>query len=209
MAESYPLTFPTQTGVTSVEITATDVVSISESPFTFSQQVVRHAGARWSATIRIPPVKRSDSEYWNAFLLRLRGQFGTFLLGDPNAATPRGSAATTAGTPVVNGASQTGNELAIDGLPASATGYLKAGDYIQLGSGSTARLYKVLEDVDTNASGEATLNLWPDLRSSPADDAAVVVSNAKGLFRMATNDATWTINNAGFYSISFAAVEAL
>ena len=209
MAESYPLTFPTQTGVTSVEITATDVVSISESPFTFSQQVVRHAGARWSATITIPPVKRSDSEYWNAFLLRLRGQFGTFLLGDPNAATPRGSAATTAGTPVVNGASQTGNELAIDGLPASATGYLKAGDYIQLGSGSTARLYKVLEDVDTNASGEATLNLWPDLRSSPADDAAVVVSNAKGLFRMATNDATWTINNAGFYSISFAAVEAL
>ena len=209
MAETYLLTFPTQTGVARVEITATDVVSISESPFTFSQQVVRHAGARWSATIRIPPVKRSDSEYWNAFLLRLRGQFGTFLLGDPNAATPRGSAATTAGTPVVNGASQTGNELAIDGLPASATGYLKAGDYIQLGSGSTARLYKVLEDVDTNASGEATLNLWPDLRSSPADDAAVVVSNAKGLFRMATNDATWTINNAGFYSISFAAVEAL
>jgi len=209
MAESYPLTFPTQTGVTSVEITATDVVSISESPFTLAQQVVRHAGARWSATIRIPPVKRSDSEYWNSFLLRLRGQFGTFLLGDPNAATPRGSAASAAGTPVVNGASQTGNELAIDGLPVSATGYLLAGDYIQLGSGSTARLYKVLEDVDTNASGEATLNLWPDLRSSPADDAGVIVINAKGLFRLATNDATWTINNAGFYSISFAAVEAL
>ena len=209
MAESYPLTFPTQTGVTSVEITATDVVSISESPFTLAQQVVRHAGARWSATIRIPPVKRSDSEYWNSFLLRLRGQFGTFLLGDPNAATPRGSAASAAGTPVVNGASQTGNELAIDGLPTSATGYLLAGDYIQLGSGSTARLYKVLEDVDTNGSGEATLNLWPDLRSSPADGATVTVSGAKGLFRLATNDATWTINNAGFYSISFAAVEAL
>jgi len=209
MAESYPLTFPTQTGVTSVEITATDVVSISESPLTLAQQVVRHAGARWSATIRIPPVKRSDSEYWNSFLLRLRGQFGTFLLGDPNAATPRGSAASAAGTPVVNGASQTGNELAIDGLPTSAVGYLRAGDYIQLGSAASARLYKVLEDVDTNASGEATLNLWPDLRSSPADGATVTVSGAKGVFRLASNDATWTINNAGFYSISFAAVEAL
>lgn len=209
MAETYPLTFPTQTGVAAVEITATDVVSISESPFTFSQQVVRHAGARWSATIRIPPVKREDSEYWNSFLLRLRGQFGTFLLGDPNGATPRGSAATTAGTPRVNGASQTGNELAIDGLPTSVTGYLRAGDYIQLGSGATARLYKVLEDVDTNGSGQATLNLWPDLRSSPADNATVVVSGAQGVFRLATNDATWTINNAGFYSISFAAVEAL
>ena len=209
MAESYPLTFPTQTGIAQVEISATDIVSISESPFTLSQQVVRHAGARWSATITIPPVKRSDSEYWNSFLLRLRGQFGSFLLGDPNAATPRGSAATTAGTPVVNGASQTGNELAIDGLPTSVTGYLRAGDYIQLGSGATARLYKVLEDVDTNASGQATLNLWPDLRSSPADGATVVVNGAQGIFRLATNDATWTINNAGFYSISFAAVEAL
>ena len=209
MAETYPLTFPTQTGVAAVEFTATDVVSVSQSPFTFSQQVVRHAGARWSATISIPPEKRSDSEYWNSFLLRLRGQFGTFLLGDPNAATPRGSAASAAGTPVVNGASQTGNELAIDGLPASATGYLKAGDYIQLGSASTSRLYKVLEDVDSNGSGEATLNLWPDLRSSPADGAAVVVSNAKGVFRLSNNEAVWTINNAGFYSISFAAVEAL
>ena len=209
MAETYPLTFPTQTGVAAVEFTATDVVSVSQSPFTFSQQVVRHAGARWSATISIPPVKRSDSEYWNSFLLRLRGQFGTFLLGDPNGATPRGSAASAAGTPVVNGASQTGNELAIDGLPASAVGYLRAGDYIQLGSGATARLYKVLEDVDTNGSGQATLNLWPDLRSSPADNATVVVSGAQGVFRLATNDATWTINNAGFYSISFAAVEAL
>lgn len=209
MAETYPLTFPTQTGIARVEITATDVVSVSESPFTLAQQVVRHAGARWSATITIPPTKREDAEYWNSFLLRLRGQYGTFLVGDPNGATPRGSAASTPGTPVVNGASQTGNELAIDGLPASATGYLKAGDYIQLSSGATAKLHKVLEDVNSNASGEATLNLWPDLRSSPADGATVVVSSAKGVFRLASNDAIWNINNAGFYSISFAAVEAL
>jgi hypothetical protein len=209
MAESYPLAFPTQTGIAQVQLIASDVVSVTESPFTLSQQVVRHAGARWSATINIPPVKRSDVEYWNSFLLRLRGQFGTFLVGDPNAATPRGSASSAAGTPVVNGASQTGNNLNIDGLPASATGYLKAGDYIQLGTGATSRLYKVLEDVNSNGSGEATLNLWPDLRSSPANDATVVVSNAKGLFRLAQNDASWTIGNDGFYSITFSAVEAL
>lgn len=209
MAESYPLAFPTQTGIAQVQLIASDVVSVTESPFTLSQQVVRHAGARWSATINIPPVKRSDAEYWNSFLLRLRGQFGTFLVGDPNAATPRGSASSAAGTPVVNGASQTSNNLNIDGLPASATGYLKAGDYIQLGTGATSRLYKVLEDVNSNGSGQATLNLWPDLRSSPANDATVVVSNAKGLFRLAQNDASWTIGNDGFYSITFSAVEAL
>lgn len=209
MAETYPLAFPTQTGIAQVQLIASDVVSVTESPFTLSQQVVRHAGARWSATINIPPVKRSDAEYWNSFLLRLRGQFGTFLVGDPNAATPRGSASSTPGTPVVNGASQTGSDLNIDGLPASATGYLKAGDYIQLGTGATSRLYKVLEDVNSNGSGQATLNLWPDLRSSPANDATVVVSGAKGLFRLAQNDASWSISNDGFYAITFSAVEAL
>jgi len=154
-------------------------------------------------------MKRDDAEIWIAFFMKLYGVYGSFLLGDPNAATPQGSAATAAGTPVVNGASQTGNELTIDGLPASATGYLKAGDYIQLGSGSTASLHKVLDDVDTNSSGEATLTIWPDLRSSPADDAAVVVSNAKGVFRLTTSATDWQINNAGFYSMAFGASEVL
>ena len=209
MAETYPLSLPTHTGIAQVELMATDVVSMTESPFSLSQQVVRHSGARWSATITIPAVKREDAEYWNAFVLRLRGRFGSFLLGDPNAATPRGSASATPGTPLVDGASQTGNELAIDGCPTSATGYLKAGDYIQIGSGSTARLYKVLEDVDTDGTGSATLNLWPDLRSSPADNASVIVSSAKGVFRLSSNEASWSINSAGIYSISFSAMEAL
>lgn len=209
MAETYPIAFPTHTGVATIQITATDAVALTSSPFSFTQQVVRHAGERWSATITIPNVKRPDAEYWNAFLLRLRGQFGTFLMGDPLGATPRGTAATNAGTPLVKGASQTGNELIIDGLPTSQSGYLLAGDYIQLGSGSSARLYKVLQDVNTNGSGEATLNLWPDLRTPPSDNAAVVVANAKGVFRLAQNDVAWVIDRIGLYSVTFVAQEAL
>ena len=209
MAETYPLSLPTHTGIASLNWAAENRVAVTESPFTLSQQVIKHAGQRWSGTYSLPAMKREDAEVWNAFLLRLDGSFGTFLMGDPIAATPRGSAASTPGTPVVNGADQTGHELAIDGLPASATGYLKAGDYIQLGSGSSAKLHKVLEDVDSNASGEATLNIWPDLRSSPSDDATVAVSNAKGVFRLVDNTINWDIGSNSFYSISFAFVEAL
>lgn len=209
MAETYPLSFPSHTGVSTIELSAMDVVALSESPFSLAQQVVRHSGARWSATIKIPATKRADAEYWNAFLLRLRGRYGTFLLGDPNGATPRGTASSSPGTPVVAGGSQTGNELDIDGCPASATGYLKAGDYIQLGSGSTARLHKVLEDVNSDGTGAATLNLWPDLRSSPTDNASVVVSDSKGVFRLSDNEARWAIDTAGIYSIAFSAIEAL
>lgn len=209
MAETYPLTFPSHTGIASVTWNADNRVAISESPFTYSQQVVKHAGQRWSGTYTLPVLTRAEADQWNAFLLRLDGSFGTFLAGDPNAATPRGTASSSAGTPVVNGASQTGHELAIDGLPTSETGYLKAGDYIQLGSGSSAKLHKVLQDVDTNASGEATLNIWPDLRSSPSDDATVAVSNAKGVFRAVSNTTTWNIGSNGLYTLAFSFVEAL
>jgi hypothetical protein len=209
MAITYPLAFPTHTGVSGVNLVARNVIGLTSSPFTLATQVHKFQGARWEADISLPLMKREDAEIWIAFFMKLYGSVGSFLLGDPNGATPRGSAATAAGTPVVNGASQTGNELDVDGLPASASGYLKAGDYIQLGSGSTARLYKVLDDVNSNASGEATITLWPDLRSSPSDGAAIVVSDAKGVFQLSTPITNWQINNAGFYQMSFGAVEKL
>lgn len=209
MAESYPLSFPTTKGIQSVRFTARSVIGVSTSPFNFKQQVYRHQGERFEADVQLPPMTRAEAEAFNAFRLRLRGQFGTFLLGDPAASTPRGTASSNAGTPLVNGASQTGDSLDIDGLPTSETGYLLAGDYIQLGSAASSQLYKVLEDVDTNASGEATLNIYPALRSSPSDDASVLVSNCKGVFRLATNEMGWDINEAQIYGIVIPAVEAL
>lgn len=205
---SYPLNLP-NTNITRIRMVARDLVGVATSPFTGAQQVYRHQGQYWEADITLPPMKREDADAWTSFLLRLRGQYGTFLMGDPNAEIPRGSASSTPGTPVVNGGSQTGDELDIDGLPASVNGYLKAGDYIQLGSGSTATLHKVLEDVDTNGLGQATLNLWPKVRTAPTDNATVVVSSAKGQFRLNSNETTWDIDKASIYGITFGAVEAL
>ncbi len=209
MSITYPLTLPTQTGIATVNLVARNTVGVSSSPFTYTQQIHKHQGQRWEADITLPPMKRADAEVWISFFMKLYGSYGTFLLGDPNGATARGTASSAAGTPVINGASQTGNQLAIDGLPTSETGYLKAGDYIQLGTGSTSQLYKVLDDVDTNGSGEATLTIWPDLRSSPADGATVVVANAKSIFRLSTNTTDWQINSAGYYAMTFGATEAL
>tara|TARA_R100000231_G_scaffold2990_2_gene5489 strand:+ start:1252 stop:1881 length:630 start_codon:yes stop_codon:yes gene_type:complete len=209
MAITYPLSTPTNKTIASITLVARNVIGVSTSPFNFKQQVYQYSGQRWEADITLPRMAREDAEQWVAFLMSLYGQKGTFLLGDPLGGTARGSASTAAGTPVVNGASQTGGTLNIDGLPASATGYLKAGDYIQLGSAATSQLYKVLADADSNGSGEASLDIYPNLRSSPADGATVVVSNAKGLFRLASNETSWNINNLAFYGITFGAVESL
>lgn len=209
MAITYPLSLPTVSGIASVNFIARSATGITTSPFTLESQVFRNQGERFEADVSLAPMKRDDAEQWNAFFLKLYGQFGTFLLGDPNASVPRGSASTTPGTPVVNGASQTGDTLNIDGAPASATGYLKAGDYIQLGSGTSSRLYKVLDDANSNGSGEVALTIYPDLRSSPSDGATVVVSDAKGLFRLNTPTHQWSISQDSFYSMTFGAIEAI
>lgn len=206
---TYPLNTPTNIGIANITLSAENAVAISQSPFTFQQQVVAHPGQRWAASISLPPMKRQDAEYWIAFLLSLKGQIGTFLLGDPNCGTAQGSAKDTPGTPVVNGAGQTGDSLVIDGLPLSATGYLLPGDYIQLGTGSSTQLYKVLTQVNTDGSGGATLDIWPSLRSSPADNASVVVGNTKGRFRLKDNITQWSINEISSYGITFDCVEAI
>ncbi len=209
MAITYPLSTPTNIGIANIIFSADNATAISQSPFTFAQQVVKHQGERWRASISLPPMKRVDAENWIAFLLSLRGQYGTFLLGDPNGTAPQGSAATTAGTPLVMGGSQTGQDLTIDGLPVSVTGYLLAGDYIQLGSNGTSKLYTVITQVNTNGSGVATLTLWPSITTAPADNAAITLTNTKSNFRLAANTASWEINNISSYGITFDCVEAL
>lgn len=210
MAITYPLTLPTTTGIATVTLSARNVVGLSQSPFTMKQQVQKHAGQRWEAQVQLPPMDRDEAEYWISFLMKLNGVFGTFLLGDPNGATPRGGIKDNASDQMrVNGASQSGNSLNIDGATASVTDYLKAGDYLQIGGGATAELYKVLNDVDSDASGELTVDIWPNLRSTPADDARVFAANTVGKFRMADNQVNFSIDQASIYGLTFQAIEAL
>jgi len=206
MPISYPRALPTHTGIRQITLRAVNVTAVSESVFTLRQQVFKHSGERWEAEVTLPQMARSDAEQWVAWLLSMRGREGTFLLGDPLGATPRGSAG---GTPRVNGASQTGDSISIDGCTASQTGWLKAGDYIQLGSGAGSSLHKVLQDVSSNGAGQATIDVWPSIRTAPADNSTVVVSASKGVFRLATSNTEWSINEIAHWGIVFPAVEAI
>lgn len=208
MAISYPLTMPTHTGIRNVDLRATNAVAYSRSPFTFSGQAHAYAGKAWQADITLPPMKRTNAEQWIAFLLSLKGQLGTFYLGDPRACTPLGSARD-ADTILVNGAVSSGDTINIDSAPASQTDYLKAGDYMQIGAGTSRQLFKVLTNVDTNGSGQATVDVWPNVRTTIANNSAVTVQSAKGIFRLITNEQAFSINEASIYGITFAAIEAV
>lgn len=202
MPISYPLSLPS-TNIQRVTLSSSSAVAISRSPFSFTAQVQQFTGQLWNAEVTLPPLARADAEPWIAFLLKLNGTQGTFLLGDPAGKTARGAAT---GTPLVNGASQTGQSLVTDGWTSGVTGILKAGDFIQIGQ----RLYKVLNDVNSNGSGQATLDIFPRLRESPADNAAIITSNTVGLFRLASNTVpVYNVNADKNYQISFSAIEAI
>lgn len=206
MSISYPLTFPTHTNVKSIDLRAVNAVAMSMSPFTYKQQVFAHQGQRWEADVTLPPMKRSDAEQWVAWLVSLKGLRGTFLMGDPVGCTARGSVG---GTPLVNGASQTGDTLNIDGCTASQTPWIKAGDYIQLGSASSASLHKVLADANSDGSGEVVLDIWPNINVAQADNATIVTSNAKGVWRLANNESNWSINEIAVYGLTFGCTQAI
>ena len=194
MAISYPLSTPTTIGIESIELRAVNAVAASQSPFTYKQQVISHGGQKWEASVNIPSVHRDKAAEWKAMLVGLKGQVGTFLLGDPDYATPQGtvSSCTLSGT----GGDET--------VTVVMTGTLKAGDYIQLGTGGNSRLHQVLLD----QSGDGSLEIWPSLRATYTN-ASVTFNNPKGFFRLANNVTSWSINNASTYGISFEAVEVL
>lgn len=205
MSITYPLALPTITGIRSVTLRSVNAVVIEQSPFTFAQQVQASSGQRWEADVTLPPMKRESAATWVPWLRSLRGQYGTFLMGDPLCATPRGTASTSPGTPIVT--NQSGGTVIVTGAAVSQTGWLLSGDYIQIGTGSIATLHMVLQDVDTDGSGSAVVEVWPHVRGTRS--GTVTVSNAVGLFRLSDNMSDVTIDVASTYGISFSAMEAL
>jgi len=194
MALSYPLSTPTTIGIAQIELRAANTTATSASPFSYKQQVLSYGGQQWSASVSIPSVRRDLAAPWKAMLIGLKGQVGTFLLGDPDYVTPQGTATT--GT--LTGA------IATDSVTVTLDGTLLAGDYIQLGTTSASKLHVVLQD----QSGNGTLEIWPALRQAYTAETMTLAS-PKGVFRLAESMTTWSIDNVSAYGISFEAVEVI
>lgn len=208
MTVTYPLNMPTNRVPARIRLTSKNASATSSSPYTFKTQVFVYPGQMWSAQVELPVMKRDDASLWIAFLLSLRGRQGTFYMGDPDAVLPLGSARTTPGSPAVNGL-QTGSEISVRGLPVSVVGYLLPSDYVQIGTGPTATLHRVLEQVDTTAGGTAVLSIWPAARRDLSDGLPVVVSSTKGLFRLSSNQQDFDLGSASRYGMSFECEEVV
>ena len=196
MPDEMPLTL-----VRSVTREASGAISVARSPFTAGQQVQDWGGEWWSFDVEFATHIDAKARTMAGFFVGLRGPVTTFLFRDPSIVQ------TVVGTPRVSGAAQAGRMLVTSGWVPSST-VMRAGEFIQLGSGDTARLHQVLADSVSNGAGVATLLIWPKLRTSPVNGSAVVVDKPAALVRLVRPFAT-TIVRPVKAQFSVQMVEAL
>jgi hypothetical protein len=203
MALSYPLTAPASPPPRRLQIKPAAIVGMSMSPFTGEQQIQAHQGAWWEAELDLPPMKRAAAAAWVGMFMALNFREGSFTL-PAYPTTPLGVAS---GTPLVNGNGQSGKSLATKDWGSGVTGIVRAGDLFQLGSGGSAHLYMVAQDANSSIGSTATLEIWPRLRVSPANDDPLTFNNPVGQWRL-KEPFDYTIDIAMIFGISVSLVEA-
>lgn len=194
---TYPLVMPSTPGPREMSFELMNHVAETTSPFTGSSQTQEWPAEYIGLTMSLPPMPRTSAAAWIAFLAALRGKAGSFLAGPRgNEATPRG---VLGGTPLVNGANAAQSKtLNTKGWTPSRSNVLRAGDWFQVGT----NLFMNMTDVDSDASGLATLDVFPRLREVLADNTAVVTSSPKGVFRLKDNARRWEIDRIQRYGLS-------
>tara|TARA_B100000579_G_scaffold129653_1_gene104667 strand:- start:15244 stop:15879 length:636 start_codon:yes stop_codon:yes gene_type:complete len=211
MTITYPLSVPNTTSFALVRMLGVSSTGQTVSPFTQTTQQYQWAGQYWEADITTIPLNRAQSAEWEAFFLKLKGTFGTFYLQpDPNSLTNQGTNASSPGSPTINGAHSANiSSLSLTGATGGQTNYFKASDYISIGTGTSKQLFKVLSDANTDGGGNVTVDIFPRLRTALSGGESVTTSNCTGVFRLVSNEITWTVNHQSLYSLSFSCREAL
>ena len=197
---------PTTPGFASASFGLKSNTQTFTSPLSGAQQVVELTGARWYATYTLPPLTTAQAGEWLDFLTKLRGQANTFYGFDPARTSAQGALG---GTPLVNGATQTGNSLVTDGWSASVTGVMKAGDYLAYNTASSRSLHMVVADANSDGAGNATFTVEPSIRVSPSNNQAIITASASCVMRLTADAVTWNETTAQTFGITISAEEAL
>lgn len=78
-----------------------------------------------------------------------------------------------------------------------------------LGLGGVKRLYKTVTEVNSDAAGLASVEIFPRLRESPASGEPLILTNCVGTFRLKENKMPWSVDTARMFGIEIEALEAV
>lgn len=173
---------------------------VFESPLNKSVMTHRFLGERWRGSLVFNALDNNtirELDILQAFIWKLSGKNGRFTMGD---FTKLGSPAR--GTPVINGNGQYGGLISTRGwLPNEVV--LPMGTYFTV----NGELKFTTDDIVSNASGIASIEFTPWLRTSPVDGEAIITENPTGMFRLADDSQLFDMS-AGNAEITIDIIEA-
>ncbi len=195
-------TYPSTPAPLSIEVTSIEpnLVSVATN---LRRQVRSRGGQRWLFKAIYPPLARADLDSIYAFSVAQRGQYEKFTWVPKTIGTTRGI---TSESPVVDGALAVGvNAAAVDGLTASTSNILRAGDFFKF-SGHT-KVYMVTSDMTSDGSGDATLNFSPKLSTAVANNETITTSSVPFQVAFQSDNRQFTTDRTGYYSYEVNLVE--
>ena len=177
------------------------VTSVAEarSPFTGTSQIQDWGASWWEYQIEMAVTQGSNGRRLSAFFAALGGLRGRFLFPDPTIEVLVG-----VGNPYVT------ETQAAGGTTLRTAGWglgLRAGDFFQLGSESTTRLYQLTADV-TPVGSEAELAFVPSLCSTVQLGTTIGLNAPSVLLRL-TAPVPTVIGRADQHRFTISAREAL
>lgn len=177
---------------TSAQIGLRHNAAVYEHSLSAVAGVLDRGGLNWHMQVEFANRTGDERAELMALFAKLRGPVN--MLRVPVIGNPKAGAY--GGTPLVAGASQTGNSINVDGCTASITDWIKAGDYFSVTVNGEVELKMCTADASSNGSGAITISFEPRLRASPADNAAIHVDDGTltppaGVFICASDEMKW------------------
>lgn len=173
---NFPLQWPSGIFIHSATPTALRATPSQSSPFTGTSQITEYPLFLWQISGELGPLRLDQAQRMRGFFAALRGEVGTFTFSPYEGVKPLGTC-NVAGVTVIQPGSA-GRVLRVAGLGAAKT--LLSGSWI----GLNGRLYQVTADATADASGIASLEIEPRLRSLPAHGDAVTLSAPVGIWTL-------------------------
>lgn len=175
----------------SVSVASQGNTGLFPSPLIASATTLDRGGQKMKILLSYTNVDQDDRAEILGLIFALRGQANRLRV--PVFDNPKRGAY--GGTPLVDGASQTGSSLNLDGV-SNVTNWIRRGDYLSVLVNGDQEL-KVCTADATSSGGTVTVAFEPRLRASPANNAAVRVEDGTlaapaGVFVLENSIQGWT-----------------
>lgn len=156
-------------------------------------QRLNRAGSRYAIDVTMPTMTYSAAQDWSA----IDDETATVTMQIVQPGLDVGAP----GSPLVNGGSQSGTSLIIDGL----TPYyvIRNRQWLSVTTGGRLYAYRAKGETVANGSGQATVTLETMLRAVHADNDPVEIAVPRLEGFATVPEGAWTTSTAGHVSLSF------